>query len=396
MYGEDGDDTILGEEGDDFISGGSGVDILVAGDGNDILQGDEGNDTLDGGAGHDRLAGGPGNDVITAGAGNDGLLGGDGNDVMSDGSGRDTVHGGTGADHVVAAVDGADDTYDGGTGRDILDYSAATESVTADLGSGTAQGCETGTDVIANFEEVVGGSGDDQIVAGSMPVSMTGGAGNDVLEGGAGNDTISDGTGCDTVAAGGGDDDVVAAVDAANDTYDGGEGHDGLDYSTATFSVTVNVGNGAADGADIGHDLIAAFEEIITGSGDDHLVAGSTSISMTGGDGNDTFEFQRSEEDQAAMTIRKITDFTVGDRIVAATYEITYLQEAGAEEQLSDMFADLYLSEDGDSRPVRFRFEDVEGAQFTFVDVHDRPDTEDFYTIEVVGHHQLQFTIAAT
>lgn len=394
LYGEDGDDTILGEEGDDFISGGSGVDILLGGAGNDTLQGDAGNDTLDGGIGQDKLAGGAGNDVITGGAGNDGLLGGDGNDVMSDGAGRDTADGGAGADHVLAAVDGADDSYDGGIGQDVLDYSAATESVTVDLGSGTAEGRETGADAIANFEEVVGGSGDDQIIAGSMSVSIMGGAGNDTLEGGAGDDTISDGIGCDTVAAGGGDDHVVAAMDTASDTYDGGAGQDTLDYSTATFSITVDVGSGTAEGADIGQDLIAAFEEVITGSGDDHLVAGSTSISMTGGDGNDTFEFQRAEDDQAAMTVRKITDFTVGDRIVAATYEITYLEEDGAEDQLSDMFAALYLSQEDDNRPVRFRFEDVEGAQSTVVEVHDRPDTEDFYTIEVAGFHQLQFTIA--
>jgi Ca2+-binding RTX toxin-like protein len=186
----------------------------------------------------------------------------------------------------------------------------------------------------------------------------------------------------------------VAAVDAASDSYDGGAGQDTLDYSTATLSITVDVGSGTADGADIGHDLIAAFEEVIAGSGDDHLVAGSTPISMTGGDGNDTFEFQRAEEDQAAMTVRKITDFTIGDRIVAATYEITYLQQDGAEEQLTDMFAALYLSEDADNHPVRFRFEEVAGAQATFVDVHDRPDTEDFFTIEVAGLHYLQFSPA--
>jgi len=396
LYGEDGDDTILGEGGDDFISGGPGADILLAGIGNDTVHGNIGDDTLDGGIGDDNLDGDEGDDVIMGGADDDCLSGGDDNDVLSDGPGRDKVKGDAGADHVVAAVDEADDTYDGGIGRDILDYSAATERVTADLGSGIAEGCEIGTDAIANFEEVVGGSGDDRIIAGSMSVSMKGGAGNDTLEGGAGDDTISDGTGCDTVDAGGGDDHVMAAADAANDSYDGGADQDTLDYSTATFSVTVDVGRGRADGLDIGHDVIAAFEEVITGSGDDHLVAGSTSVAMTGGDGNDTFEFQRAEEDQAAMTIRKITDFTVGDRIVAATYEITYLQEDGAEDQLSDMFAALYLSEDGDNRPVRFRFEEVEGAKSTLVDVHDRPDTEDFYTIEVVGHHHLQFTIAVT
>jgi Ca2+-binding RTX toxin-like protein len=115
------------------------------------------------------------------------------------------------------------------------------------------------------------------------------------------------------------------------------------DYLTATFSITVDVGRGTADGLEIGHDLIAAFERSL-GSGDDHIFAGSSSVSMTGGDGNDTFEFQREEEDdQHAMTIRRITDFTVGDRIVAATYEISYLHDEGsAADQLSDMFDDIY------------------------------------------------------
>src|SRR4030088_1018211 len=101
-----------------------------------------------------------------------------------------------------------------------------------------------------------------------------------------------------------------SAADAANDSYDGGAGHDSLDYSTATLSITVDVGSGTAEGLDIGHDLIAAFEEIIAGSGDDHIVAGSASVSMTGGDGADTFEFQRAEDDRQTMTVRKITDFT--------------------------------------------------------------------------------------
>jgi Ca2+-binding RTX toxin-like protein len=398
LYGEDGDDTILGEEGDDFIFGGLGVDILVGGTGNDTLQGDAGNDTLDGGAGDDNLAGGDGNDVVIAGDGNDNLSGGAGNDVLSDGTGRDTVHGGGGADHVVAAVDAADDSYDGGSGRDTLDYSAATRQVRVNVENGTADGCETGHDQIAGFEEVLGGSGDDHIIAGPTAISMSGGAGNDTLEGGAANDTMSDGTGSDTVSAGGGDDHVVAAADATDDSYDGGAGQDRLDYSTATFSVTVDLGRGTADGLDIGHDLIAAFEEVIGGSGDDHIVAGSCSASMAGGDGNDTFEFQRAEEDdQHAIMVRKVTDFTVGDRIVAATYEISYLQDEGsAADQLSDMFSDIYLSTDGDNRPVRFRFEDHDNDKRTWIDVHDRTDPDDFYSIEVLGHHQLQFTIAVT
>ena len=115
---------------------------------------------------------------------------------------------------------------------------------------------------------------------------------------------------------------------------------------------------------------------------------------MTGGDGDDTFEFHRRDDDQPTMTVRKITDFTVGDRIVAATYQISFLEEDGLEEAVSDMFDDIYLSTDGDNRPVRFRFEEVDSDQMTLVDVHDRPDTDDFFTIELAGHHHLQFTVA--
>jgi Ca2+-binding RTX toxin-like protein len=395
LFGEEGNDTLTGDDGDDFLSGGGGIDILIAGTGNDTVLGDAGNDTLDGGDGDDNLAGGDGNDVILAAAGSDCLIGNDGNDVLFDGTGNDTVHGGPGADHVVAAADAADDVYDGGEGRDTLDYSAAARSVTVDLGNAIADGGDTGHDQIANFEDVVGGSGSDHIIAGSTPVSMDGGTGNDCLEGGAGNDTISDGAGCDTVRAGGGDDRVLAAADEANDSYSGGAGQDQLDYSTATVSITVDLGEGTADGLDIGHDLIASFEEIIAGAGDDHIVAGSSSVSMAGGDGDDTFEFQRAEGDQQAIVVRKITDFTVGDRIIAATYQIGYLQDdGGAAEQLSDMFSDIYLSGSRDNLPVRLRFEQVDSNDVTFVDVHDRPETDEFFTIEVVGHHQLQFTVA--
>ena len=48
----------------------------------------------------------------------------------------------------------------------------------------------------------------------------------------------------------------------------------------------------------------------------------------------------------------------------------------------------------GGHRPVRFRFEEVDSNQRTLVDVHDRPDTDEFFTIELSGHHQLQFTVA--
>lgn len=396
IYGDDGDDTLMGEDGNDVLFGGAGNDIILAGAGDDMAQGDAGNDTLDGGDGNDKLDGGQGADVLIAGAGNDVIKGGDGDDVLFDGAGSDLVDGGTGDDHVVAAADGESDIYDGGADADTLDYTMSRAGLTVDLTLGVAFGDDVGSDEVANFESVIGGAGDDFIRAASASLSMDGAAGNDTLTGGAGDDIVADGTGDDVVHAGEGNDLVLAAADTANDVYDGGAGHDTLSYATATLSVTVDLARGNARGQDIGSDLIDSFEKIIGGSGDDHLISGSGSVSMTGGRGRDTFEFQRSDGDHEALLVRKITDFTVGDRIVAATFEISYLQDSDPGQTIADMFDDIYLSNGDNQRPVRFRFEQFDDSEFTFIDVHDRPDADEFFSIEVAGHHQLQFIVGVS
>lgn len=367
IIGTAGDDNLLGSQCGETIDGRAGDDNIDARGGNDIVIG---------GAGDDHIVAGAGNDVVYAGEGNDVVFAGAGNDIVFGGLGNDHLHGEDG-DDTIAGEDG-DDVMSGGSGADILLAGAGNDTVQGDDGNDTLDG----------------GAGNDNLAGDAGSDVITAGAGNDFLSGGEGNDLLTDGTGSDTAHGGGGDDHVMAVADAADDSYDGGSGHDVLDYSTATFSVTVDVGRGRADGLDVGHDLIAAFEEVIAGSGDDHVVAGSSSLSVTGGAGNDTFEFHRRGDDHQAMTVRKITDFTVGDRIVAATFEISYLQDGGLGEAISDLFDDVYLSAEGAKRPVRFRFEEVDSNERTLVDVHDRPDTEEFYTIELAGHHNLQFTVA--
>lgn len=204
LFGEEGDDILHGEDGDDFLSGGTGRDMLYGGAGDDVLQGDDGDDYLDGGYGHDRIDGGAGNDIL------------------SDGDGADLVMGGTGDDVVFAAMDGADDVYDGGcdydtveasiselkfametehatcelgspggdaTGvqpsreaGDVLDYSAANETLLIDLVDDRASGIEIGYDTIIGFETVIAGSGDDHFVVGPTAVSLYGGAGENLFE----------------------------------------------------------------------------------------------------------------------------------------------------------------------------------------------------------------------
>lgn len=368
---------IIGSTGDDNLLGTQCVDVIDGRAGNDNIDARGGNDIIFGGSGDDHIIAGAGNDTVHAGAGNDVVFAGLNNDIIFGGSGDDRLYGEDGNDTILG--EDGNDLISGGLGDDIA---------VGGIGNDTLHG-DAGNDALD------GGEGDDSASGGVGNDVIVGAAGDDDLLGDEGNDVISDGAGRDNVHGGASDDHVVAAADAVDDTYDGGDGQDRLDYSTATLSITVDLGSGTAEGADVGRDMISAFEEIVTGSGDDHIVAGSTSVSMTGGGGNDTFEFQRPEEDEQAMTVRKITDFTVGDRIVAATYEIRYFDEDDVEDALSDMFEDIYLAE-GDKRPVRFRFEDLDNDQRTLIDVHDRPDAEDFYTIEVVGHHQLHFTIVGT
>ncbi|MFI8751641.1 cadherin-like domain-containing protein [Vreelandella lionensis] len=188
--GRAGSDVINGGAGDDHIVAGDGDDVVFGGDGNDIIFGGAGNDHLFGGAGDDRLFGGDGDDVIfgnagedhlSGGDGDDLLLGGEGDDVLMDGAGRDKVFGGMGSDRVVAALDAADDVYDGGENSDTLDYSHATESLVVDLVNGVASGVEIGHDAITGFEKVLGGRDADQFILGSEAVTLTGGTGDDVF-----------------------------------------------------------------------------------------------------------------------------------------------------------------------------------------------------------------------
>ena len=229
---------------------GAGNDIVFGGSGNDRLFGEDGDDSLFGEDGDDQLFGGVGNDVLMAGLGNDLLSGGLGDDVLSDGEGNDTVRGDEGDDHVVAAADSAADDLSGGAGFDTLDYSVARASIDVNFAQGVAEGAEIGTDSVEGFEAIIGGSGNDKLTAGLESVSMHGGAGDDL---------ISDGSGSDTVDADEGDDCVVAAMDDANDRYSGGSGRDTLDYSKATLSITVDLGEGSAEGIEIGRDLLAGL-----------------------------------------------------------------------------------------------------------------------------------------
>lgn len=100
------------------------------------------------------LRGGEGNDVIAGDVGHDSIDGGGGADLILDGAGRDTVSGGSGNDHVIVALDGDRDVYDGGSGIDTLDLSGTRSSVEIDLHAGAVNGSEIGRNQAQGFEIV--------------------------------------------------------------------------------------------------------------------------------------------------------------------------------------------------------------------------------------------------
>ena len=126
------------------------------------------------------------------------------------------------------------------------------------------------------------------------------------------------------------------------------------------------------------------------------IYAGSGSVVLTGGAGNDSFKFQGDDGGgSAADVVKKITDFTVGDRIMAATYQITIKDGDDAEEQVADLFEQIYLDEnDGDhGRPCVSASRNSPNGKYTAIDVTHGTDAEDVITIEVAGHHHLQFAV---
>jgi Ca2+-binding RTX toxin-like protein len=216
LSGGAGDDHISGEGGDDLLSDGAGMDAVQGGAGDDhvVAAADGEADHFDGGEGHDLLdysastarvtvdlgagtvsgddsgadsisgfeavQGGSGDDMLTGDDGDNQLSGGDGADTLTDGAGVDVVEGGGGDDLVIAAADGEADHFAGGDGRDMLDYSATTQGIEADMAAGVVTGVEIGADVIESFEALTGGTGDDEFTFGEGDMAVTGGGGNDI------------------------------------------------------------------------------------------------------------------------------------------------------------------------------------------------------------------------
>jgi Ca2+-binding RTX toxin-like protein len=292
--------SVYGGSGNDYIQGGGGWNFLFGNSASDSGASNE-TDVLVGRYGAtNRLYGGRGNDVITAGGFSDIAEGGEGNDaLMGPGmGGAATLRGNSGSDTFYMS-DGVT-RVDGGSGTDLVNYSAFSIGMVIKLDGGWHSGTvnylglhRLGTDV----ENVVGGRGGDAIYGTSAANDIRGGDGNDRLYGNAGNDTVRGGAGNDSLSGMDGAD--VLYGETGNDTLDGGAhdddlygytGHDSLRGGSGDDNLFGDTGNDTLSG-DSGDDYAtgaAGHDSILGGDGDDSLYGAAGNDIITGGLGIDT------------------------------------------------------------------------------------------------------------
>jgi len=271
MFGTIGDDLIYSLQGADNIIGGIGADTMFGGEGDDHMYGGRHSDRLDGESGDDQLFGGARSDVLEGGIGNDILYGGNGQDDLFGGADNDQLYGGRHTDNLTGGS--GDDQLFGGTYDDVL----------------------------------YGGTGNDMLDGGGSRDELYGGIGNDVLTGGGSHDQLYGGEGDDTFVASIGD----RADIYVGDDGTGNVGVDTLDMSAITANITVDFGAGFTQSSQTWRDTITEIENVVTGSGDDTIVANEVVNVMDGGDGNDIFRFQTTDDANGDT----IMNFEAGDVI---------------------------------------------------------------------------------
>ncbi|MDA9019555.1 Hint domain-containing protein [Flavimaricola sp.] len=291
--------------GDDTAYGGSGNDVLKGEAGNDEILGNAGNDGLYGGLGDDTLYGGDDIDYlyVETGGGNDTLVGGEGGNDLDGLTFTGTTSGinltFTSEEAGTATADGMNVTFseiervfiNSGSNEDVIDASVTTSDRSySSLGGGN--------------DTFFGGSGRDIVNAGGEDDVLYGGSGNDALSGNAGNDALTGGAGSDALTGNRGDDLMFGGDDRdffgfyqgdGNDTIFGGEGGDDVDQlavQNVSGGVTITLTGDEAGGLS-GDGLTVTFEGIEDyrfGAGNDTFDATvkSTNINETFGAGDDT------------------------------------------------------------------------------------------------------------
>jgi Ca2+-binding RTX toxin-like protein len=264
--------TLLGLDGADELQGGSDDDTLFAGDGDDTLVfGNLGNDTLVGGAGSDVLEGGDGDDLYLFGP----------------------------------AVGTENDRVTETLGTDILDFNEllGTDNLVVDLNATIGTAHHTGRNLDSStanlLENVIGGSGQNQLIGNANNNWLTGGPDMDTLVGGTGSDTLDGGDGNDRLEGGSGQDvyffdpqtiqtDEVIEDPAPDADWLDFRAIDGSDPIAVDFSSTTVATNSLLT---INSPTPQFLENAAGTDGDDLFTDNDNSNTFAGGDGNDVYSF---------------------------------------------------------------------------------------------------------
>ncbi len=216
----------------------------------------------------------------------------------------------------------------GGGGTEAPSTGSPQGSSTSDVALGNAEDeVLIGTDAADTIlgrggnDTVFGGAGNDNVMGGSGEDMLFGDNGADRIFGNEGSDFISGGQGNDLVFGGTGDDRFVAEAGDGNDSYYGNQpgqsgGVDTLDMSAITANISANLGGGlmgrgAVYSSETGSDTLWNVSNIITGAGDDVIIANNAVNIIDGGSGNDIFRF----ESASAANGDTIATFQPGDKI---------------------------------------------------------------------------------
>jgi uncharacterized delta-60 repeat protein len=205
--------------------------------------------------------------------------------IIAGGAGNDTYR--FDADAVIGAVQ-LDESL---SGIDVLDFSTTTtQGVTIDIGVSATQvvnsmlSLKLGSGL--QFENIVGGSGNDTLTGNSLANTLTGNAGNDTLTGRSGDDSTVGGLGDDTYVFGAA---TTAEADTVTEVTNGGT--DRLSFSSLTTDVIFSLGKSAIQTVHANRTLKLnagnVFENINGGSGNDTLTGNSLANTLTGNAGND-------------------------------------------------------------------------------------------------------------
>lgn len=321
------------------VRGSNFADTLYGSDNLDFtesFEGGNGNDIIDGRGGNDMVRYKSANIAVTVdlstgaahgGVGAAGSTGNVGSDTLSSIEGvmgsafSDLIVGGNPASDALEFFRGMEgnDTIDGGTGYDRVDYLSAMEAVQVTLGghaSGTATGgLSTGTDTLMNIEGVRGSDFADQLT-GSNDADVF-----ESFEGLAGNDTINGGGGVDRA-------DYYFSRGPVNASLFTGTASDGYG-TTDTLSGIENLRGSrdfadtlAGDGNSNKLEGLGGSDTLIGNAGDDVLIGGAGFDLLRGGNGNDVL-WGGTERDvfrfdttlNATTNVDTIKDFAVAEDV---------------------------------------------------------------------------------